>query len=142
MTEQKPTRRDILKPLHLVGIALGCGVFAMLVTIFSTGGFTARVNSSIARGTYKDLPPFTLGLVIGGICFIVTLLIMALLMLAVNPSTVAKTIDRPILLDPKPTRAQRRAAKEAEAAAAEAAEGGTQPDAADAASAKPDAPEA
>ncbi|OJU39001.1 MAG: hypothetical protein BGN97_12585 [Microbacterium sp. 69-10] len=101
MTDQKPTRREILRPLHLLGIALACGVFAALVTIFSTGGFTARVNSAIANGTYKDLPPFTLGLVVGGICFIVTLLVLAMLMLAVNPADVTKTIDKPVLLDPK-----------------------------------------
>lgn len=138
MTDQKPSRRDLLKPLHLVGIALACGVFAMLVTVFSTGGFTARVNSSIAHGTYKDLPPFTLGLVIGGISFIATLLILALLMLAVNPTNVTKTIDRPILMDPKPTRAQRRAAKAAAGAGAVAdADAVTESDAGGADRAKP-----
>lgn len=102
MTDQKPTRREILRPLHLLGIALACGVFAALVTMFSTGAFTARVNNAIAHGTYRDLPPITLGLVVGGICFIITLLVLAMLMLAVNPSDVTKTIDKPVLVDPKP----------------------------------------
>lgn len=101
MTDQKPTRREILRPLHLVGIALGCGVFAAVVTMISTGAFTSRVNSSLARGTYTDLPPVALGLVVGGIAFIVTLLGLAMLMLAVNPSDVTKTIDRPVLYDPE-----------------------------------------
>lgn len=99
MTDHKPTRREILRPLHLVGIALACGVFAALVTMVSTGAFTSRVNNAIARGTYNDLPPVSLGLVVGGIAFIVTLLGLAMLMLAVNPTDVTKTIDRPVLYD-------------------------------------------
>jgi hypothetical protein len=99
MTDHKPTRREILRPLHLVGIALACGVFAAVVTMVSTGAFTSRVRNAIARGTYTDLPPISLGLVIGGIAFIVTLLGLAMLMLAVNPADVTKTIDRPVLYD-------------------------------------------
>ncbi|MFC7787823.1 hypothetical protein ACU045_02470 [Microbacterium sp. MAHUQ-60] len=99
MTDDKPTRREILRPLHLVGIALGCGVFAAVVTMVSTGAFTSRVNTALARGTYEDLPPVSLGLVVGGIAFIVTLLGLAMLMLAVNPADVTKTIDRPVLYD-------------------------------------------
>src|SRR5690606_19122921 len=99
MTDNKPTRREILRPLHLVSIALGCGVFAAVVTMVSTGAFTSRVNTALARGTYEDLPPVSLGLVVGGIAFIVTLLGLAMLMLAVNPADVTKTIDRPVLYD-------------------------------------------
>lgn len=102
MSDQKPTRRDILRPLHLLGIALGCGVFAMVVTMVSTGAFTAKVNAAIANGTYQDLPPVTLGLVVGGGAFIVTLLILAMLILVVDPADVTKTIDRPVLYDSKP----------------------------------------
>jgi hypothetical protein len=99
MTDHKPTRGEILRPLHLVGIALACGVFAAVVTMVSTGAFTSRVRNAIARGTYTDLPPISLGLVVGGIAFIVTLLGLAMLMLAVNPAEVTKTIDRPVLYD-------------------------------------------
>lgn len=99
MTDHKPTRGEILRPLHLVGIALACGVFAAVVTMVSTGAFTSRVRNAIARGTYTDLPPISLGLVVGGIAFIVTLLGLAMLMLAVNPADVTKTIDRPVLYD-------------------------------------------
>ncbi|AZH80160.1 hypothetical protein CSX12_17755 [Microbacterium sp. Y-01] len=99
MSDEKPTRRDILRPLHLLGIALGCGVFAMVVTLVSTGAFTARVNTAIANGTYDGLTPFALGLVVGGGAFIATLLILAMLMLAVDPADVTKTIDRPVLFD-------------------------------------------
>jgi hypothetical protein len=97
MTDHKPTRREILRPLHLVGIALACGIFAAVVTMVSTGAFTSRVNAAIARGTYNDIPPVSLGLIVGGIAFIVTLLGLAMLMLAVNPAEITKTIDRPVL---------------------------------------------
>ncbi|WP_226534039.1 hypothetical protein [Microbacterium paraoxydans] len=103
MSDEKPTRRDILRPLHLLLIALGCGVFAMVVTLVSTGAFTARVNTAIANGSYDGLTPVALGLVVGGGAFIVTLLILAMLILAVDPADVTKTIDRPVLYDePEP----------------------------------------
>lgn len=102
MSDQKPSRRDILRPLHLLGIALACGVFAMVVTLVSTGAFTARVNTAIANGTYQGLTPFALGLVVGGGAFIATLLILAMLILAVDPADVTKTVDRPVLYDPEP----------------------------------------
>ncbi|CAD5142274.1 MULTISPECIES: hypothetical protein [Microbacterium] len=99
MSDDKPTRRDILRPLHLLGIALGCGVFAMVVTLVSTGAFTLRVNTAIANGTYEGLTPVALSLVVGGGAFIATLLILAMLMLAIDPADVTKTIDRPVLYD-------------------------------------------
>lgn len=99
MSDEKPTRRDILRPLHLLGIALACGVFAMVVTLVSTGAFTSRVNTAIANGTYDGLTPVALGLVVGGGAFIATLLILAMLILAVDPADVTKTIDRPVLYD-------------------------------------------
>ncbi|MFJ6549597.1 hypothetical protein [Microbacterium sp. NPDC091676] len=99
MSDDKPTRRDILRPLHLLGIALGCGVFALVVTLVSTGAFTLRVNTAIANGTYEGLTPVALSLVVGGGAFIATLLILAMLMLAVDPADVTKTVDRPVLYD-------------------------------------------
>ncbi|HWS50621.1 MAG TPA: hypothetical protein VN241_06395 [Microbacterium sp.] len=99
MSDDKPTRRDILRPLHLLGIALACGVFAMVVTLVTTGAFTARVNVAISQGTYDGLTPIALGLVVGGGAFIATLLILAMLILAVDPADVTKTVDRPVLYD-------------------------------------------
>ncbi len=101
MSDEKPTRRDILRPLHLLGIALGCGVFAAAVTLVSTGAFTARVNNAIANGTYDGLTPIALGLVVGGGAFIVTLLFLAMLILVVDPAEVTKKVDRPVLFDPE-----------------------------------------
>lgn len=103
MSDDKPTRSDILRPLHLLGIALACGVFAAVVTLVSTGAFTSRVNAAIANGTYEGLTPIALGLVVGGGAFIVTLLVLAMLILVVDPADVTKTVDRPLLYDPETT---------------------------------------
>lgn len=103
MSDNKHNRRELLRPLHLLGIALVCGVFAAIVTLVSTGAFTDRVNMSIANGTYQGLTPIMLGLVIGGGAFIVTLLIMSMLILAVDPREYeGKTLERPVLYDEEP----------------------------------------
>lgn len=103
MSEEKSTRRELLRPLHLLGIALAAGIFAAVVTLVSTGAFTARVNNAVANGTYEGLTPVVLGLVIGGGAFIVTLLIMSMLILAVDPREYQdKTLDRPVLYDEEP----------------------------------------
>lgn len=99
----KPTRRELLRPLHLLGIALACGVFAAGVTLVSTGAFTTRVNDAIAAGTYEGLTPIALGLVVGGGAFIVTLLGIAMLMLAIDPAQYdEEVLDRPVLYDDEP----------------------------------------
>ena len=103
MSEQKSNRRELLRPLHLLGIALAAGVFAAVVTLVSTGAFTERVNNAVANGTYDGLSPVMLGLVVGGGSFIVTLLIMSMLILAVDPRDYQdKTLDHPVLLDEEP----------------------------------------
>ncbi len=96
----KPTRRELLRPLHLLGIAAVCGVFAAVVTLVSTGAFTARVNNAIAAGQYDGLTPVALGLVVGGGAFIATLLILSMLILAVDPAQYESgEMDRPVLYD-------------------------------------------
>lgn len=131
MTDDKPTRREILRPLHLLGIALACGLFAGFVTLISTGAFTERVIDALRKGTYSGLGPWTLALIVAGSAFIVTLLGLAMLMLAVDPAQMAKPVDRPVLYD----------AKGDVTATAEGTEGATSP-AAGEASGTSDAPEA
>ncbi|MGF3056388.1 hypothetical protein [Microbacterium sp. YY-01] len=96
---QSTTRRDLLRPLHLLGLALAAGVFALVVTLVTTGAFTSRVNLAIASGAYQGMHPVTLAFVIGGISFIVTLLGLALMMLAIDPADVTREVDKPVLYD-------------------------------------------
>ena len=131
MTDNKPTRKEILRPLHLVGIALAAGVFATVVTLVSTGAFTERVNLSIAKGTYEGLTPLGLGLVIGGASFIVTLLGLAMLMLAVDPADVTRTIDRPVLFDHDRSSSNGQAAQTGQTGQTDAPKSGERRDAGD-----------
>src|SRR5690606_22603341 len=57
VSDNKPNRRELLRPLHLLGIALVCGVFAAGVTLVSTGAFTTRVTTLISNGSYEGLTP-------------------------------------------------------------------------------------
>ena len=88
----RPTRRELLRPVQLLGIAFACAVFAGVVTFMTTGGFQASVG-------VLALP---LTGVIAGVTFIVVLLGLSLLLLAVDPAEVQKPIDRPVLLDDEP----------------------------------------
>ncbi|MGC5223606.1 hypothetical protein ACPW96_13575 [Micromonospora sp. DT81.3] len=81
----KPNRRDLLRPLHLLAIAFGCAAFAGIVTAVTTGAVQG-----------KDVGP--LALIVAGITFIVVLLGLAMLMLAVDPAQVQRPVDRPVLM--------------------------------------------
>ncbi len=133
VSDKKPTRRDLLKPAQLLGISAAIALFGFVVTLFSTGGFSRDTLLAIEHGQWNGPTPLELALIFGGIAFIATLLIMALLMLAVDPVDVTKTVGRGILLDEAPADeavavAQSDAAGEsvvaevAEAAAAEASD--------------------
>lgn len=105
MSDKKTTRRELLRPLHLLGIAAAAGVFAAVITMISTGVLTERVNEALIDGTYEGMPPLVLGLVVGGIAFIATLLVMSMLILAVDPAQITKRVDRAVLLDEEPDEA-------------------------------------
>ncbi|MFG6402603.1 MULTISPECIES: amino acid transporter [unclassified Microbacterium] len=90
MTE-RPTRRDLMKPVQLLGIAFVSALFAGIVTLVSMGFFQAKPGDQIARALVTAA-------VVAGIAFIVVLVVVALLLLAVDPVQVTKTIDRPVLL--------------------------------------------
>lgn len=91
MTDDKPTRRDLMKPVQLLGLAFIAAVFAGVVTLISMGFFQQR-------GPEQAPAALTFALIVAGVTFIVTLLIVALLLLAVDPAQVQKQIDRPVLL--------------------------------------------
>jgi hypothetical protein len=89
-----PTRRDLMKPLQLLGLAFLAAAFAFVVTLISMGFFQQRFRAQSAHA-------LQVAGIVGGITFIATLLIIALLILAVDPAQVAKPIDRPVLLPPE-----------------------------------------
>ena len=94
MSDDRPTRRDLMKPVQLLGLAFGAALFAGVVTLVSMGFFT-----SISAADRQSA--VVLALIIAGVSFIATLVIVALLLLAIDPAQVTKTIDRPVLLDGK-----------------------------------------
>ncbi len=89
----KPTRRDLMKPLHLVGIALGAGLFAGIVTLLAMGFFGQHPADQTLRALITAL-------IAAGVTFIGTLVVMSLLLLAVDPAQVTQSVDRPVLLPP------------------------------------------
>jgi len=91
---EKPTRRDLMKPIQLLGLAFGAAVFAGFVTLMSMGFFQTRPADQIQRA-------LVVGLVAAGVTFIVVLVSVALMLLAVDPSKVTATVDRPRLLPPE-----------------------------------------
>lgn len=98
MTE-KTRRRDLFRPVQLIGLSLLCGVFAGAVTLIATGAFTDKVMRMVDKGTYAGIPPWNLAFIVTGGIFIAALLILSILILAVDPADFSKPHDRPVLYD-------------------------------------------
>ena len=92
MSDDKPTRRDLMRPVQLLGLAFGSAIFAGIVTLVSMGFFQQRSPEQAPAA-------LSLALIITGVTFIVVLVMLALLLLAVDPAQVKKQVDRPVLLD-------------------------------------------
>lgn len=92
MSGDKPTRRDLMKPLQLLGLAFGAALFAGIVTLISMGFFEQR-NPGQAEHA------LVVGAIVLGITFIVVLVVLALLLLVVDPAQIQHEIDRPVLYD-------------------------------------------
>lgn len=90
--DRRPTRRDLLKPVQLLGMAFAAAIFAGIVTLVSMGFFQQRTADETQAAVM-------LALIVAGISFIAVLLIVSLLLLAVDPAQVTKTIDKPVLHD-------------------------------------------
>lgn len=97
MTE-KPSRRDLMKPLQLLGLAFGSAVFAGIITLVSMGFFQRRFEG-------QSEAALSLALIVTGITFIVVLVGLALLILVVDPAQVSQPVDRPILVQKDEERA-------------------------------------
>jgi energy-coupling factor transporter transmembrane protein EcfT len=88
---RRSSRRELMKPVQLLGLAFAAAAFAFVVTLLS-------------MGLLQDIPPaakeqaLIVASILGGSVFVVTLVVIALLLLAVDPADVTKTIDRPVLL--------------------------------------------
>ncbi len=90
----KPTRRQLMRPVQLLGLAFAAAVFAGVVTLVSMGFFQSRFEGQGQRA-------LAVAGIVAGVTFIATLVVIALLILAVDPAQVQKTIDRPVLLPPE-----------------------------------------
>lgn len=91
MTEERPTtRRDLMKPVQLLGFAFAAAAFSGLVTLFSMGFFQESTSAQREQVVIVTL-------IVAGIAFIVTLVVIALLMLAVDPAELTRQIDKPVL---------------------------------------------
>ena len=91
MTDQRPTRRDLLKPVQLLGLAFAAAAFGGIIALVSMGFFQDLTGPEREHVVVVSL-------VVAGISFIATLVIIALLMLAVDPAQVVKPVDRAVLL--------------------------------------------
>ena len=91
MTENRPTRRDIMKPVQLLGFAFAAALFAGIITLVSMGFFQELTGDQRSHVVVVSL-------VVAGIAFIATLVIIALLMLAVDPAQVTKNVEPGVLL--------------------------------------------
>lgn len=95
MSDDRPTRRDLMKPVQLLGLAFGAALFAGIVTLVSMGFFQQG-------GQEKVQAAVVMALIVAGVAFIAVLLIVSLLLLAIDPAQVTKTVDRPVLLPEEP----------------------------------------
>jgi len=87
---EHPTRREIMRPVQLLGLAFVAAVFSGVITLVSMGAFQSIPREDAERAV-------VVALIVAGIAFIATLVIIALLMLAVDPAQVTKRVDRPVL---------------------------------------------
>lgn len=97
MTEPTPSRRDLLKPVQLLGFAFAAAAFSGFIGLMSMGFFQGAVLDEAER-----MHVVVVSLIVAGIAFIASLLIIALLMLAVDPAQLTKQVDRPVLLPDDP----------------------------------------
>ncbi len=93
MSKEHPTRRDLMKPVQLLGLALIAALFSGLVTLISMGFFQQRFAT-------QSMHALVVAGIVAGIAFIVTIVVIALLLLAVDPAEITRPLDHPVLLPP------------------------------------------
>lgn len=97
MTDPRPTRRDLMKPAQLLGLAFAAALFGGAITLVSMGIFQ-EPRPVPAGDLHPHLKAWMVAGVVAGIVFIVTLVTIALLLLAVDPAQLSKTVDKPVLV--------------------------------------------
>ena len=95
MTDDKPTRRDLMKPVQLLGLAFGAALFAGFITLVVMGFFQQHTGPELQHVG-------VIAAIAAGVAFIAVLLIVSLLLLAVDPAQVQKRVDSPVLFDSEP----------------------------------------
>ena len=105
-SEKQATRKDLMRPAQMLGLAAIAAVFAGLVTAISLGAFfrpAQKINQTAAQyaAQQREITQhvLTYAPIVAGIVFIVVLLGISLMLLAVKPTDVAKTIDRPVMFE-------------------------------------------
>ncbi|WP_308492359.1 amino acid transporter [Microbacterium terrisoli] len=121
MSDKRPTtRRDLMKPGQMLGLAVIAALFAGVVTLVSMGLFQDRFPGESSHA-------LLVGLIVAGITFVVTLVVLALLMLAVQPEQITHRVDGPVLIGRDQAVADEQAAKDAAAARAASGRAPTDP---------------
>jgi hypothetical protein len=101
VTEKDPTRRQLLRPAQLITMALIAAAFAGVVTLVSMG--ILQDPRPVPEGAlHPHVRAWMVAGIVAGVTFIATLVIIALSLLAVDPSKANKPVDRGLLLDPEP----------------------------------------
>jgi energy-coupling factor transporter transmembrane protein EcfT len=87
----KPSRRDLMRPVQLLGLAFLAAVFAGVVTLVTMGFFQSAGGDQQQRA-------LVVAAIAAGVTFIAVLVVLALLLLAVDPAQVTRGVERPVLL--------------------------------------------
>lgn len=86
----KTRRRDLMRPVQLLGIAFLSAAFAGIIAAVTMGAFQSLPAEEVLR-------IWGIAGIVAGIAFIVVLLGLSLLLLVVDPADVQRTIDKPVL---------------------------------------------
>ena len=76
----KPSRREIMRPVQLLGLAFAAALFAGIVTLVSMGFFQQIPAEDVQNA-------LVVAGIIAGVTFVVTLVVVALLLLDEDPES-------------------------------------------------------
>lgn len=121
MSAEHPTRRELMRPVQLLGLSVLAALFAGFVTLLSMGFFQQRFPGEAQHA-------LQMGLIVAGITFIVTIVVISLLLLAVKPEEFTTTIDKPVLISHEDALAEHKAAEARRKARGAPASGDAEPE--------------